>query len=446
MKKVLALVSSLLLVATLATPAQSAGAKYSVNQKTLATFSSSATTLTTQQKAQVKATVEANPYAEKFICTGIRYYDQPMSVNITVRKRAKAACEYAKQLNPALSTWFQNKPTQARSYAGKVLLTVKTSQETTNNPGISLDSYDPEMISAMAAFQVQTYLDQQPDAVAKIELRTGPGITEEQATSEMARLENIAKLWGNVYGKDSLAMLYTGSDLDWAIEQLHSLGNTFYDSLIKSSYALSTGTCVQSSGVDMDNEYPPYLIHCVRDSIPLERTGHIGAHEFTHMPLSHFFNQDKGGVFSQGSAWVIEGGADFFGISTTLSQTGATYEYWYDLHLASLRNVLTGQSNPKSLKLKDWLRTISAEDLAAIYLELEQPGQSNTGPHMYSLGFWATELLVAVYGLDTYFEFLESMNPAQTWQETFEEVYQTSLREVYEGVTPYVHWIATEYK
>jgi hypothetical protein len=126
MRKAIALVSSLLLVATLATPAQSAGAKYSVYQKTLATFSSSATTLSTQQKAQVEATVEANPTAEKFICTGIRYYDQPMDVNITVRKRAKAACEYAKQLNPALSTWFQNKPTKARSYAGKVLLTVKT--------------------------------------------------------------------------------------------------------------------------------------------------------------------------------------------------------------------------------------------------------------------------------------------------------------------------------
>ena len=127
MKKLLALLSSLLLVATFATPGQSAGARYSVYQKTLSSFSSSATTLTTQQKAQVKAAVDANPYAEKFICTGIRYYDQPMSVNITVRKRAKAACDYAKQLNPALSTWFQNKPTKARSYAGRVLLTVKSS-------------------------------------------------------------------------------------------------------------------------------------------------------------------------------------------------------------------------------------------------------------------------------------------------------------------------------
>jgi hypothetical protein len=63
--------------------------KYSVYQKTLATYSGSATGLSSVQKAQVRATVEANPNAEKFICTGIRYFDQPMSVNIMVRKRAK---------------------------------------------------------------------------------------------------------------------------------------------------------------------------------------------------------------------------------------------------------------------------------------------------------------------------------------------------------------------
>ena len=126
MKRFAAIAASMLLIISFATPAQSAGVKYSVYQKTLSAFSSTATTLTSQQKAQVKAAVDANPAAEKFICTGIRYYSQPMSVNIMVRKRAKAACEYAKQLNPNLSTWFQNKPTQARSYAGKVLLTVKS--------------------------------------------------------------------------------------------------------------------------------------------------------------------------------------------------------------------------------------------------------------------------------------------------------------------------------
>jgi hypothetical protein len=112
-------------------PAQAAG-EYVARQKTLSVFSGSTTTLTSKQRAEVKQAVDANPYAEKFICTGIRLEGQPMSLNIVVRKRAKAACDYAKQLNPALSTWFQNKPTKAASYNGKVLLTLKVPADKAN--------------------------------------------------------------------------------------------------------------------------------------------------------------------------------------------------------------------------------------------------------------------------------------------------------------------------
>lgn len=95
-------------------------------QKTLSSFTDTSTALSASQKEEVSKFLADNPAAQKFICTGIRYYSQPRSVNIIVRKRAKAACEYAKQLNPNLSTWFQTKPTKARSYSGKVLLTIKS--------------------------------------------------------------------------------------------------------------------------------------------------------------------------------------------------------------------------------------------------------------------------------------------------------------------------------
>lgn len=105
-------------------PAQAAG-EYVARQKTLSDAIGSAIALNSKQKAEIKQVVDANPYAEKFICTGIRLEGQPLRMNIVVRKRAKAACVYAKQLNPALSTWFQNKPTKAPSYNGRVLLTLK---------------------------------------------------------------------------------------------------------------------------------------------------------------------------------------------------------------------------------------------------------------------------------------------------------------------------------
>jgi hypothetical protein len=52
-------------------PAQAANT-YVANQKTLASFSSSSNGLTTFQKSQVEQAVEANAYAENFICTDIR--------------------------------------------------------------------------------------------------------------------------------------------------------------------------------------------------------------------------------------------------------------------------------------------------------------------------------------------------------------------------------------
>ncbi len=141
MKKLTSILLALLLSAGFATPTQAETTKWTADQRTLAAYSGSTTTLSSLQKSQIRDTIDTNPFAEKFICTGIRYYDQPMSVNIMVRKRAKEACAYAKELNPELSTWFQNKPTRARSYAGRVLLTVKSPA---TNPALAAARVDSE--------------------------------------------------------------------------------------------------------------------------------------------------------------------------------------------------------------------------------------------------------------------------------------------------------------
>ena len=93
--------------------------------RTLSLYSGRATALTNQQKAQIRATLEKGDGNSKFICTGIRYFNQPVSENILVRKRAKLACDYAKTIRPDLSYWFQTKTTQARSYNGRVLVVSK---------------------------------------------------------------------------------------------------------------------------------------------------------------------------------------------------------------------------------------------------------------------------------------------------------------------------------
>jgi M6 family metalloprotease-like protein len=105
-----------------------------VVQKTLTSYSANTVPLSNLQKSEIQSLVEGNPEADKFICTGIRLSTAPVSENLVVRKRAKAACDYAKTLNPGLSVWFQNKPTTVRSFAGKVLITVKQASNQSVDP------------------------------------------------------------------------------------------------------------------------------------------------------------------------------------------------------------------------------------------------------------------------------------------------------------------------
>jgi len=125
MKKLIAVSALVGLMFVGFSPAQ-AEAKYFPTQKTLTDAVGRAILLSDIQKTEIEAVVKENPRAEKFICTGIRLVGTSDRMNLVVRKRAKEACDYAKELNPKLSTWYQSKTTNARSYIGRVLLVLKT--------------------------------------------------------------------------------------------------------------------------------------------------------------------------------------------------------------------------------------------------------------------------------------------------------------------------------
>ena len=95
------------------------------DQKVIRVFAPRATTLSAAQKTVIKNMVLEHANADKFICTGVRREGGSRAENIMIRLRAKAACEYAKEINPSLSTWYQSKVTKAPSYVGRVLLVAK---------------------------------------------------------------------------------------------------------------------------------------------------------------------------------------------------------------------------------------------------------------------------------------------------------------------------------
>lgn len=93
--------------------------------RTLSDHPGRATALTTKQKAEIRAVLAKGKGNTKFICTGIRLEGQSESMDRAVRLRAKFACDYAKSLDPNLSTFYQSKTTQARNFQGRVLVVSK---------------------------------------------------------------------------------------------------------------------------------------------------------------------------------------------------------------------------------------------------------------------------------------------------------------------------------
>ena len=87
--------------------------------------SASQTTLNATERRAVQGYLSRFAEANKFICTGIFREGATPAQRLAARKRAVAACNFAKSQEPMLSTFAQTKPTKAASYVNKVLVTMK---------------------------------------------------------------------------------------------------------------------------------------------------------------------------------------------------------------------------------------------------------------------------------------------------------------------------------
>jgi hypothetical protein len=410
------------ILTTLVAPAQ-ATSQYVVKQKTLATFSSSATTLTSQQKAQVKATVEANPNAEKFICTGIRYFSQPMSINIMVRKRAKAACEYAKQLNPALSTWFQNKPTKARSYAGKVLLTVKS------------PNTESKYEIARAAYESASVVVDGSSIASSNSIIASDNLPKEYTGMLLNDLSTAISMWDERYGviQPYTVIAFTYKDGAWADQKAGSyrvgIPNGSWSSWIdKFSQYQGENCALGSAGVDS-------FFMCMAIDPKIAKTQSVGAaHEYFHSV------QQKIGLNHQNiPVWIGEGSATYFEAIAGDLGYKATSDRFKNFSTQGFYNRFGGSVGSA-------VKTMTDSDILEVYRSLEV-GMTNQSVSVmenysgYAFGSLATEYLIGLHGYETFMNFLDSVGKGQNWKASFYNYFNATPDKFYLDVLQYLNRI-----
>lgn len=434
MKTLFAILGAISITLAGLTPAAIA-AQYEVYQKTLSPYVGSVTALSSQQKLQVKQAVDANPTAEKFICTGIRFASAPMAENIRVRARAKAACEYAKTLNPALSTFYQNKPTKARSYAGKVLLTVKTLEATdVAESGICLELDKTSAAQTIcetanadvAATAHEKLLARAKSASGEKEVKVNLYVSEALKTHR-ARFLKEAQDAIDFHGEDFLGdeiqvLMFTPSEADWGkktwteiskgtIEDLYILGTLFGGQAISRQYEGKT-------------RY--YFISVIHNDQRLQGSAELITHEFSHLvQASHAESFFFGFPQVPMPAWLLEGAATY-----TSAVTGTLQE--------SNRMVARGFR-------PDLVKEIRAGDDQTVIDNFKVLETSNNRPDTawksYFFGGLASELIVSSFGYEKLAEFQQSFGSSASTAANFQKVFGFSIDVFYQRAAEYVRYV-----
>ena len=409
MKRIsLAAIAALVLVGL--SPAATAAPSYQVTQKTLATYVGSVTGLTTTQKNQIKAAIAAAPNAEKFICTGIRYYSQPMSVNIMVRARAKAACEYAKTIDPNLSTFVQSKPTQARSYAGKVLLTLKS------------PASEAETVLDSAVTQVATRMATATYSGAPINSYKSPNYPQELVDLTLKATQDGVAYLADEYD-------FTGADFIYFTRQEASWAQAKWDQLVAGTNLASVQVysesfpypCRSAEYTYQKNGKTKYITYSCQDGNELSDVS-FGAHGAIHWFQSNFQSHTM-------PNWLVEGSATFYGevIGWLPNRTNAKMIKWNgDVFLHNA--LLAGQESIRN-KIKG--------------VEVQNPASSGDG---YTLGRMIYTALIGLHGEDKALELMKSFAASSDFEANFMKVYGFSKEVFYDEAIPLIaEWAEREW-
>ena len=425
---------------TIAAPASAA--ELSVSQVTLRAFPGSVTSLSEAQLTQVKSAVEANPSAIKFICTGIRAVGASSSENTMVRKRAKAACDYAKSLNANLSVWVQSKSTAAKSYVGKVLLTIKspggdansTTPDEVTSPDTPAAPSESEAVTSSATSELFTPLVGKK-TMAQIQSSALKEISRHLALKSKAtgkinfvvssdyqpvkvKLTKEAFQRGMDYFSSEYQMvettviLFTPETKSWAQKEWDkAVGD---NSLMKKIKVYNSAEPYPCKGRELG-----YTDGGVRKKIYYNCDGGLvskvlsyDAHGATH------FYQDEYKSHRM-PVWLVEGSATFYG--SVLAKGPNDPEAKLTRIDSNLRKTLRG-SDATLMNLFHKYEAIN----------LPTPGTA------YPLGSMLYTVLVGRYGQEKAFELFRSFNSSADWQANFESVYGMTPDAFYEIALPTV--------
>ena len=251
----------------------------------------------------------------------------------------------------------------------------------------------------------------------RFEILTGPKtIQPKEKPSAEALLSKASSLFSAfAQPKVTKVFYFNRDDVSWAQEQHGKLTNPKFRAQELSDNCPSNSNCGAFGSASAGVGAMFMGVH-LQGLDPLEVFGGTEIHEFTHVVQYSFYSES---VFNNPNkylpGWFIEGQA------SAIQQAGGTSDYAD--YLSSRKKWFS--HSPKSV-----VKSYSAEEILNFF-DLQGPGKFDqaTWSHVYDIGSFATEALIAIGGVDSTFELIKQVSSGKSFDDAFLATYKISWNE-----------------
>lgn len=298
----------------------------------------------------------------------------------------------------------------------------------------SIDNLSVPLVFSKSRESIEAVIAKSPYTLSGINFYVAPTIDQSKVDNEKQTIERTAKLWSNIYkpsGEVNI-LFYDYNSLSWAYTAVKQ---------INPNASLNSATSCQ----------PTYCGNATAGKVSgsawvLEeglggglRNRSTSSHEYTHLAQASTDNQ----YWTDAPLWIVEGMAQYYGEvvgyspfdtnnSTRLEHhRGLAYDYFMG----------TGQT------VKSILEKNSVENIKSIMASIEFPTpryNPGSAPLAYLVGAYATEVLVAVYGHESFEKFVTSFGTSKDWELNFKNSFGITKDEFYGKITPYLAEVSKE--
>lgn len=387
----------------------------SLATRSLAAFPGSSQILTSGQRSVIKDFVFDNTLGERVICTVTSLPRDSVAIKNRYKARAKAACDYAKRLNPSLRTSVALRATTTSSNAGRVSVQMRHTPVTievpvaeppaAKNPFVSPfpTVFSTKELVDSALLSVKTYMAASTGSKQVVLIYENSIPETERAWITKLVNTTVSAL---PFLAGQVPVIVVGSTDAFIGKALSQSGRSGYDPVWWCGSETTYERYCAGAGWGAMN-----FKDSIERGFALSNAGKraVVAHEVYHA-WHKFIDGSKGNSNRDPRSpegmpmWFAEGMANFMGFAIAHHDNAITY------------------SEGRTDQVDSYMRSSKAPLIAHIGSELNP----------YGIGQAASEYLVASIGVDRVFEIYRKLGSGKTFASAFEESAGISLATFYE--------------